>query len=314
MSDIDLDFIRSKINQIFPTNKYNIRDEKSFNRLAGKEYDTFYISDKRNDNCIEFEIFKDVLNKLIIHINHLNKCAGGSGTFLLNSIDELAKLVDVKIIRLEDGSRINDDNCRISYPLKTLYILTTGRSWYNSLGYMLSTENPDTTQEEIDINHEMLINMNIVDFINLCKIKQMEKYKDNLYKKLSEEEKEKKQIDNEIRITDEIQHILQKLDSYKTTISDLNTDLNVKDYFKFVKDILKNSDGNNCDTIEFLSYLIEFINNSGILYPRTGLEKQIVSTSATISIGGKNKCRRKSRKSKRKRKSRKSKSKRNSRK
>jgi hypothetical protein len=101
-------------------------------KISSKNY-TFTIKTIINDTyktCLIFTIFKTY-----IYIYDLTKC-GINGTSSLKKMEKLAqKLPKIKFIKLEDGSEIRLCNNNLIIPMDILYILSTGQSWYNSLGY-----------------------------------------------------------------------------------------------------------------------------------------------------------------------------------
>lgn len=106
---------------------------------------------------MELEFFEDH-----IYIISLNKCGVNSGTYLLGKIDILAGLMPkIKYIELRDGSTININNVDID--LAFLKILTKGKSWYNSLGYVSSNYS-----KEILHNNE-LRDTPLLEVLNSCK-------------------------------------------------------------------------------------------------------------------------------------------------
>ena len=83
--------------------------------------------------CLYLQINIGKTNK-IIKINTLAKCANDTGPELLQKVNALAKLLDVKTIELTDASLRNYCDTIIHLPI--LSILTTGSTWYNSQGYV----------------------------------------------------------------------------------------------------------------------------------------------------------------------------------
>lgn len=74
-----------------------------------------------------------------LHVNLISKCSI-SGSVFLEKINELANLLKLNSIILEDKSNLificGIKKLKIELPL--LYILSTGKSWYNSKGYVSS--------------------------------------------------------------------------------------------------------------------------------------------------------------------------------
>ena len=149
----------------FPRGEYKIEN------LFGDE---FIIYDKEKKNkCIELYKLKDK-NGDYLYLNGLFKC-GYQGKknleLLLKYGEHLKKIGIINKIVLEDISEII--NTKIQ--LWLLSILSTGESWYNSLGFF-----SDIYEEEISYNNSKIL-MNIEDFINEC-ISLVIKNKKEMYK------------------------------------------------------------------------------------------------------------------------------------
>ena len=133
--------------------------------LINKNDNTMIITDKStNTICMELAIMPPY-----IKIELLNKCRNGlSGKKLLHIIREYAEeRTDITHIELQDASLITNvcTNNSYRFSLADLYILSTGKSWYNSFGY----KSKNYTNE---ISHNRkLLDMNIIDFIYLCNSK-----------------------------------------------------------------------------------------------------------------------------------------------
>lgn len=94
---------------------------------------------------------------LKMHLYKLKKCSI-SGTEFLLKMDELAEKLNIKSITLTDESSIEFGRGR-SINLALLNILSTGKSWYNSKGY-ISTNYIDEQEHNLKI-----IDMNICEFL-----------------------------------------------------------------------------------------------------------------------------------------------------
>ena len=126
---------------------------------------TFDIVDKvDNTICLELVVFTPYLN-----IELLNKCRNGlSGKKILHIVREYAEdRNDITHIVLQDASLITNVciNRPYRFSLADLYILSTGKSWYNSFGY----KSVNYLNERS--HNSKLLDMNIIDFIYLCNSK-----------------------------------------------------------------------------------------------------------------------------------------------
>jgi hypothetical protein len=106
---------------------------ENFLGLFKKELD-----EDENKICFEFNIYD---KEDYIFIKRLNKCdIIKGGDFFLNNIDILAKTLKqsglkINRILLEDDSYVSICKEVNNISLRTIKILTTGESWYNSYGY-----------------------------------------------------------------------------------------------------------------------------------------------------------------------------------
>lgn len=133
------------INQIFPEPDYIVK----------KQTEGSYDIETADDFCFSIKIGENN-----IYISTLSKC-NISGTEILNKIEKLAKLIPgITKINLTDGSVIMKKCGTKTYMLSLAYIklLTKGKSWYNSLGYI----SDDYENEEKQISE--IINMPAEEF------------------------------------------------------------------------------------------------------------------------------------------------------
>ena len=108
--------------------------------------------------CLVYNIVNDTLNERNwIHISSIRKCSDRESL-----TREAIKMVEdsaisnkdgIKSIHLEDDSTINV--CGVPLPLHYLKILTTGQSWYNSIGYKSSEHDADVAHNARIINTPM---------------------------------------------------------------------------------------------------------------------------------------------------------------
>lgn len=115
-----------------------------------------------SDLCLEFEFKRTEGNETVLFVSRIQKCGGDerSGNALVKLIDGLVESIpEVKYIVLVDGSSITI--CRdtrwgdIDVSLAHLKILTSGLSWYNSLGYKSLTHDADVLYNARIINRHM---------------------------------------------------------------------------------------------------------------------------------------------------------------
>jgi len=97
-----------------------------------------YIVSKDGKQCLDFSVDED------INIHLLEKC-GSNGTLLLQLMEEFARSQGIATIKLQDASEIiteclDESGDFISIPLAAFKIITTGKSWYNKLGYFSSCD------------------------------------------------------------------------------------------------------------------------------------------------------------------------------
>jgi hypothetical protein len=223
------------------------------------------VEDRRNHNCIDFSVilhgnyfeeeeddddsgddeyssgsddvdYDDAFKRIKgeVFINHLDKCESGSGTELLKKIEYLAKLIGINRLGLYDGSTIKTD-CGTSFPLKTLYTLATGQTWYNSKGFIDPYNHKKTKKHNMKI-----IQTKMKDFLST----------------LSEDD----------FLADSMENIRERTHLSVNNIS-------VKDFFVRAKKILQES--RDCKAISEFCYLLNKIRHDGVLQEGYELEKII---------------------------------------
>jgi len=85
-----------------------------------------------NNYCAQLQIYSDH-----IHINGLEKCGDITGSNILEMIERMAeRMGNINYITIGDGSNLFLCPGIRGIPLATLKILTTGKSFYNSKGYI----------------------------------------------------------------------------------------------------------------------------------------------------------------------------------
>lgn len=183
--------------------------------------------------CIYLELYISTSdkNKNNIHIHTLDNCKEQKkGRELLRLVEELGHLIGSSQITLVDASKIKLDNESIS--LKTLYNLTTGQSWYNSLGYVC-INNPYGSHAEIfESNKNKIKNSNVKDFIDEIKNQMHDRDTENLIDEIFGEITEKYQ-------------------------SELNPEMSIQDYFTVVQKIIRQNTSSHIYLLIKLLYYIE---------------------------------------------------------
>ena len=116
-----------------------------------------------NDNAVQ-PCLELLIHGNFMKVEYVNKCNDRiSGTQLLNIISKFAKdKGNITTIELQDTSKLPKLCHRYDFPLYIIYILSTGKSWYNTYGYKSSTY-------EQEVRHNArLLNMNMEEFILQC--------------------------------------------------------------------------------------------------------------------------------------------------
>lgn len=274
------------LQKYFPEDKYVVNNLKNTPIYKSKQNkyisEVYEIKDKDNNNCITFTVFiKPDNNKQIIYIKYLDKCASSSGTNLLNILEQYAiERGDIYQIALSDASDIYV--CKIMISLSYLYLLTTGLSWYNKLGYI----SVDTSSEK---EHNLIeIQKNFAN--NLYKILTNKNNYSNIYDKLlqlfPDINIESEQETIFVKILEKINNIIDPESLEEDPFSLIET-FTIQDFFIILHNYIKNHssecDNNNVKQnlllISFLVYI--FKDFFTINYNRYILTKEI------IKIGGK---------------------------
>jgi hypothetical protein len=231
------DSLKDIVERIFPEREFDTQIQQTTDG-----YSRLTIMDKLEKRCLVFTIEDD-----LIMVDNLYKCDSGSGTTLLHKVEQFAREFGIFKIKLEDASTITTP-CEKRFSLQMLSILTTGKSWYNKLGYI---QNPKK-QRLMDSHNSILIQTRFADFIDMVK------------KTIQEDEK------NEFNNL--IENIKDILDFEST----------VQDVFIKIKDMFKN--GKHCDIVieEQLTSLIYYIKRSRILNINYDDEVKILHTGKGI--------------------------------
>ena len=198
-----------------------------------KQDGTIYIGIQRPTPplCFYLELYISTSDKNNIHIHTLDNCKEQKkGRELLRLVEELGHLIGSSQITLVDASKIRWVNESIS--LKTLYNLTTGQSWYNSLGYICINNPYGSHAENFEYNKNKIKNSNVKDFIDEIKDKMYDKDTENLIDEIFGEITEKYQ-------------------------SELNPEMSIQDYFTVVQKIIRQNTSSHIHLLIKLLYYIE---------------------------------------------------------
>jgi len=231
---------KDKILLFFPDQKFNVTMDDDVTKIK--------VEDKLNQNCVSFILSINENNKenSNLYIKRLDKCNSASGTELLKLVESLSKSLGINSLNLIDMSTKLTECGPPLFSLSTLYILTTGRTWYNSKGYI----DPDE-QSYIDNENNELINLTLNVFLKKC-----------------EERIKKSGLTGPDYV---LNNIVQEITNIN---SSLEPSLRTKDYFVRVAIELKS--GKHCNLVRLLVKLINFIGHSKKLKLGTN-EKQLQS-------------------------------------
>ena len=150
----------------FPIDRYDIEFYMNWITIKNK---------LNNEICIEIYIKGKSIN--IVKLDH----CGYNGRTNLEAIIEYSKELNkefkiFEFLYLTDASYLKHSEISLS----TLYILITGKSWYNKFGFISKKY-----QEEIDHNRKFLM-MTLEEFLNEC-IKKIIYIKRNYYQNINKE-------------------------------------------------------------------------------------------------------------------------------
>ena len=237
---------------------------------------------------LELYIFTSGENENNIHVHQLDNCGEKKkGRELLMLVEELALSIGSRQITLLDASKIKIGNSFVS--LKILYNLTTGHSWYNSLGYICLDNTYGSYAKNYEYNKRKISNTNIVDFI--------------------EENK------HEVGFRDEEELIDALFIEITEFYPELSIEQNIQEYFTIIKKILEQGTSPKIySIIKFLNYIeqcrvittsIDNCELTKVMGPSILIKD--IQREPTISGGKKQKRRNKTKRNKTKRKMRQSK-------
>ena len=201
--------------------------------IVKKRDGTIYIGISRPTSpwCtyLELYIFTSGENENNIHVHQLDNCGEKKkGRELLMLVEELAMSIGSRQITLLDASKIKMGTSYVS--LKILYNLTTGHSWYNSLGYICLDNTYGSYAEIYEHNRRKISNTNIVDFI--------------------EENKREVGFKDEKELIDAL--FIEITEFYP----ELSREQNIQEYFTIIKKILEQGTSPKIySIIKFLNYI-----------------------------------------------------------
>jgi hypothetical protein len=248
------------IHHIFPESEFNtqiIESDDGPDRYV-------YIKDKHQHSCIDFTIKEDS-----IYVDRLNRCTSGSGTTILQKVEQVAREIGIFKIILMDSSKINTP-CGEKVSLQILSLLTSGKTWYNKLGYICEN------QDELDSRVSLIIETTFEDFIDKIYEIIKEKYPNEL-----------------IRFKTLIRHLVSQ--QY------INIETTVKNVFTQIKEMLKKGEPCRHDIEPQLVLLIWYIELSNILLIPKPF-KTIFTKTLQTNIGKGMKRKRRTKKGSKKRK------------
>lgn len=149
--------LQSQLESIFDPKEFNIAKEFIIDSISRTNAQIIKITpvSYNNVNCVTFAI-----NDTSIYVELLDRCNNNSGTNLLKLVEQFSKTIPkIEYIELVDKSKITT-SCGFSVDLAVLKILTTGMSWYNSLGYI-----SDDYENELRAN-SIIMRTNFKDAVN----------------------------------------------------------------------------------------------------------------------------------------------------
>lgn len=198
--------------------------------------------------CLKLKFDGDTMK-----VDYLSKCTHRlSGSQTLNIVNKFAKEVGITTVKLKDKSDLPGICYNYPIPLYILYILSTGKSWYNSYGYVSKTYT-----SEVEHNRRLLT-MKMSDFIKLC----------NSRRRLGRESDE--ELDESINgFIDVMNKSLYYRDKKNSSRKRLTPSMTVQDTFiRLKKYLLKNMPSeNDSDNIYcfMIKWLFELIHISGVI-------------------------------------------------
>lgn len=261
----------NEIKQIFPDYLFSIIIFGRTVSISTKNPTTYEKEEKTTKFCLSLTFEEDN-----IFISMLAKC-GITGSQSLRNVEELARIIpNIKSISLTDASSI--EKCNYMIDLALLKILTKGQSWYNSLGYK-----SDGYDSEV-ANNSKFMNMDCKTFFDEVFKKSFDNYMDkNSIKVIQARIKrfgsvrslaqlrltEQKKLDNPNYIEDITREYKSKESKLIEAMTPYHSGTTVKEYFENALRTL------SCKNANWLSEILDYISQSGIIWYDNHLSKQI---------------------------------------
>jgi len=202
--------------------------------------------------CLELKIKGNT-----IKVDYISKCSDRiTGTQILNIINKFVNEAGISVVNLQDKSDLPGICYNYNIPLYILYILSTGKSWYNSHGYISSTYT-----DEVKHNSRFL-DIPMIEFIKLCN--------SNLPRRMYTGPLSDEELDEKI---EEFYYVMNNSGYYKDdrnkSRTRLSPSMTVQETFRRLKRyLLKNSPQVTTGENEFcsvLKWLMEMIHISGVI-------------------------------------------------
>lgn len=176
---------KNKELQEFTQNVYNNIDLFFIHYVKSFESPNNICLSYNEENCLSFYLIKDKESDLFhVDLDYIQKCLY-SGSSSLEKLECLLKFTSSKIVyvKLYDASVITwkvfisdmNKEVEIKLSLQSLYILSKGMSWYNSLGYF------ENNYKENKDRYHYFGNMSMKDYLNFMLTTTQEPFKNFLY-------------------------------------------------------------------------------------------------------------------------------------
>jgi hypothetical protein len=238
--------IQNIISTVFTPDVFDITQESK------KRYN---ITSKQTGKlCIHFTVYAHH-----IYVGELSKkCISGSKT--LEKIENVAKLLNINEIHLQDGSHLDFERCHVNEDdrtfiinLKLLNILSSGQSFYNKRGY--KNDMYDTNYR----NNTKIINMQINDFFDKCLLHKLEPRQ------------------TYISAINEVINIYNgaTLPPPNGAVTIIDSAISVRDFFNKIKSDLQNEDF-DCNLILIIRTVLDLILRTKIIHLDSGNIKKIL--------------------------------------
>ena len=210
--------------------------------------------DKSHSSRIFLDFGLTYNTRLLGDVN-LRKCdETKNGHFVLERLIRFAQLIGATINFL-DISKIVIERCDLSIPLKTLYLLTKGMTWYNSQGFPLPPDEMGLMREQI------MVPMSV--FIEGLKAKLV---KDDNSQYIQDKCDSEQSSDGDTLVITEHRVLDSYLQKFNITRTEYDK-ITVQNYFTKISELLKNKE-TNCTTIVEIKDFLLIIDNSNYLFSK----------------------------------------------